>query len=282
MGGSVSLPILWEFTLSASDSWGLCWECFPRWGWAETVEPRKPGKATAHQGWLTLTSPSSDWLSECRGEESSFPCSSLTLGALFSFFTRGFLFFSLPWLKHRTSQGKPIATAASWGHFPPPEHCANSCRSCRLAGNLISPNPSVTAEITCPLLLLVSPAISQPLPLKPPESRGHISPLPHLSCFLSCPDLFSAVSVDNQLGSGAVFPEVSYLSQLVGSLIKQKKYIYIYTPICTKLDEKIYTLAAALPGPAKGRRCCTFWGNKKAQAFLSPLTLSLSGQRQSS
>lgn len=124
----------------------------------------------------------------------------------------------------------------------------------------------------------VSPAISQPLPLKPPESSSHISPLPHLSCFLSCPDLFSAVSVDNQLGSGAVFPEVSYLSQQVGSWIKKKKNTYTHMH---KAWHRIYILAAALPGPVKGRRCCLFWGNKKAQAFLPPLRLSLSGQRQS-
>lgn len=114
----------------------------------------------------------------------------------------------------------------------------------------------------------VSPAISQPLPLKPPESSSHISPLPRLSCSLSYPGLFSAVSVDNQLGSGAVFPEVSYLSQQVGSLIKQKKKIKKYIYPMHKAWQKIYTLAAAHPGSAKGSRCCTFWGNKKVQIFF--------------
>lgn len=43
----------------------------------------------------TFTSPSSDGLSECLGDEKSMPCSSFSLGALFSFFTRGFRFFNL-------------------------------------------------------------------------------------------------------------------------------------------------------------------------------------------
>ena len=123
----------------------------------------------------------------------------------------------------------------------------------------------------------LSPAISQPLILKPPESSSHISPLPHLSCFLSCPDLSSVVSADNQLGSGAVFPEVSYLSQQVGSLIKKKKKTnkttHPHAPI--KPWQKRYTLAAVLPGPAKGERCCIFWGNKKVQAFLPAPTQTL-------
>lgn len=42
--------------------------------------------------WLTLTSPSSDGLSDRRGEEMSLPCSSLRI---LSFFTRGFLFLTL-------------------------------------------------------------------------------------------------------------------------------------------------------------------------------------------
>lgn len=43
----------------------------------------------------SFTSPSSDGLSECLGDEKSIPCSSFSLGALFSFFTRGFRFFNL-------------------------------------------------------------------------------------------------------------------------------------------------------------------------------------------
>lgn len=64
---------------------------------------------------LTLTSPSSDGLSESRGEEISFPCSSLRTA--FSFFTRGFLFFTLTFRRRKMNawgsliqiKGKPLS-----------------------------------------------------------------------------------------------------------------------------------------------------------------------------
>jgi len=59
-----------------------CWS-----GFAHRTEP------TEQQETPTLTSPSSDGLSDRRGEEMSLPCSSLRI--LFSFLTRGFLFFTL-------------------------------------------------------------------------------------------------------------------------------------------------------------------------------------------
>lgn len=112
----------------------------------------------------------------------------------------------------------------------------------------------------------VSPAISQPLPLKPPESSSYISPLPRLSCSLSYPGLFSAVSVDNQLGSGAVFPEVSYLSQQVGSLIKQKKKIHI--PNAQSLTKDLH-ISSSPSRLSKGQQMLHFLGEQKGSSLLS-------------
>lgn len=119
----------------------------------------------------------------------------------------------------------------------------------------------------------LSPAISQPLILKPLEPSSHISPLLHLSCFLSCPDLSSAVSADNQLGSGAVFPEVSYLSQQVGSLIKKKK----------TLTKEIHTSSSPFQAQQRvGDTALYEWTRMSKHFFQLPHRLSLSSQKQRS
>lgn len=92
-----------------------CFCSFYMQGHGFKTEPQRPLGAAwlPLQRSLTLTSPSSDGLSDSRGEATSLPWSSLRI--LFSFFTRGFLFFALTfWEEQRVR--RTVCSLQHWAY----------------------------------------------------------------------------------------------------------------------------------------------------------------------